>query len=369
MKRISKIYIIGNFFIKDSSANALNVIKLADGFSKLKFDTTLICKGTIFNSKKDIELKKKNLGIDKNLRIQLVKCSIFSINYLSNILFLIELKKILQKRVPDFVYTRHYASCEILNKLNIHFVVETHTYLKNKIVLNFLKSLHKNKSFKGLVTISKILKNFYAKFKINSNKIFVMNDSVDGKIFFRQKNQKKNTRKKIIYSGSLQTHKGINLIIELAKIKPEFDFEIYGGKKLEVIIFKIKIFFKNISNLKFYGKADHISLNKKLAKADILLIPNLKNHPEAKITSPIKAFEYMMIGKPILSSNILALKKIGNSRFFFAQADNVSSFSKKIDLILNLSTKYVEKKIRSSINFAKQNTYEKKCLRILKIMK
>ena len=61
MKKINKICVIGNFFIEDSSANALNVIKLADAFAKLKFDTTLICKGTFFNSQKNIKIKKKKL--------------------------------------------------------------------------------------------------------------------------------------------------------------------------------------------------------------------------------------------------------------------------------------------------------------------
>lgn len=367
MKKINKICVIGNFFIEDSSANALNVIKLADAFAKLKFDTTLICKGTFFNSQKNIKIKKKTLGIDENLKFKLIKCSIFSYNYFSNILFLGELKKTLQQKIPDFVYTRQYASCEILDKLNIPFVVETHTYLKNKAVVNFLKNLNTKKNFLALITISKILKKYYTKFKINPKKIFVMHDSVDEQIFYKKKNLKKNFRKKIIYSGSLQIHKGIDLIIKLAKCKPQIDFEIYGGKKFEVAIFKLIIILKKIYNLKFYGRIDHVLLNNRLSRADILLIPNLENHPEAKITSPIKVFEYMMTGKPILSSDILALKEIGKSKFFFAKANNLVSFSKKIDLILKLKTKDITKKIRSGISFANKNTYKKKCLNILKI--
>ena len=57
-------------------------------------------------------------------------------------------------------------------------------------------------------------------------------------------------------------------------------------------------------------------------------------------TSPIKLFEYLSTGKPVLSSDIIGIKTWGKDLLTYYKADNIDDLKKKVLDIKNNYDKY-----------------------------
>ncbi|MBI1326499.1 MAG: glycosyltransferase [Alphaproteobacteria bacterium] len=107
------------------------------------------------------------------------------------------------------------------------------------------------------------------------------------------------------YTGSLHKGRGIEIIEALARLVPEHDFHIVGGTAET-----------SLSNLFYHGYQPHAEMPRYLQKFDILLAPY---QPRIEIgtgvdisrwISPMKLFEYMATGKPIICSDLPVLREV-----------------------------------------------------------
>lgn len=74
----------------------------------------------------------------------------------------------------------------------------------------------------------------------------------------------------------------------------------------------------------FLPETDYKDLPRVLSLADVLVIPNSADDVDAsRYTSPLKAYAYMASGRPIVSSDVAALKEVfeGQDVLFFAAGD------------------------------------------------
>ena len=169
----------------------------------------------------------------------------------------------------------------------------------------------------------------------------------------KKKNKKKKTISKIGYTGSLLEGRGIELIINLAAILPEFEFHIAGGSSFEIK----KIKNKSQSNIFFHGFLNQKKIEEFQSQMDILLAPYQLNTkiPGNKITtkwmSPLKIFEYMSSGNPFISSDIPVLKEVltNNYNCLLCHPKKVNDWKKAILRIFNdkkLTKKIVENSLK-----------------------
>ncbi len=130
-------------------------------------------------------------------------------------------------------------------------------------------------------------------------------------------------KKIILYTGHLYPWKGVHTLAEAAKLMPEEAFVFIGGTERDIIDFKKK--YSSTKNIFILGHRPHSEIANYLRTADLLVLPNsAKDVFSSLYTSPIKLFEYMMSGTPIMASDLPSIREILDDRtaYFFTPDDH-----------------------------------------------
>jgi glycosyltransferase involved in cell wall biosynthesis len=119
----------------------------------------------------------------------------------------------------------------------------------------------------------------------------------------------------LAYAGHLYPGKGMELIADLAKMRPDWDFRVIGGRPEDVRRWQIAT--GEPANIEFTGMVPHSKVAELLAGADILLAPYGRKVivsdgrlDVAEWMSPLKMFEYMALAKPIVASDLPVLREV-----------------------------------------------------------
>ncbi len=119
------------------------------------------------------------------------------------------------------------------------------------------------------------------------------------------------------YFGQLSAGRGIEVLHSIAKQRPNFYFVIFGGTSSEIDYYRSF----SLPNIFYAGTCSHSSALAYQRCFDVLLMPyqesvsiGVKNHDTAKWMSPMKMFEYMSSGVPIISSDLPVLREILSHR-------------------------------------------------------
>jgi glycosyltransferase involved in cell wall biosynthesis len=116
------------------------------------------------------------------------------------------------------------------------------------------------------------------------------------------------------YVGHLYPGKGMETVAALAALLPECDVHAVGGTERDLSLWRGRC--AEQANLHLHGFVPHGEVPARLARFDLLLAPPAERVSSARgreigrWMSPLKVFEYMAAGKPILASDIPALREI-----------------------------------------------------------
>lgn len=210
------------------------------------------------------------------------------------------------------------------------FILEAHSFPKK------VKTLHKKNwaRAKKIVVLTSFLKTKLMEENISQDKILVASDGVDLEKF-NLRISKKEAREKlnipldkkiILFVGSELEWKGVDILKEASNFLPDGTEVFLIGKikkeeKFEKIVY---VGFKQNSEIPIYLKA-----------ADALILPNKKGQDiSEKYTSPLKLFEYMASGRPIIASDLPSLREVldeNNSIFF--EPNNSKDLADKIEKV------------------------------------
>ena len=218
----------------------------------------------------------------------------------------------------ELYITRNIFNLILLNILKKKVIIEIHHDFHNegRLVKFLCKNINvfNKKNIVKIVAITGAVKKYLIKnFNIDSKKIEVISSASSFK--FKFKNLKKKKFYNIGYFGSLDSSKGANFIIKLAKKDTVNKYYIYGGSKYDVS----KLKKKGIpNNLKINHSVHYGTLKPIISKMDILLMPSSTKKIRSlgnignivKFTSPLKLFDYLASGKLIISSNASVFKEI-----------------------------------------------------------
>ncbi|MEC4894125.1 MAG: glycosyltransferase [Oscillatoria sp. PMC 1051.18] len=116
----------------------------------------------------------------------------------------------------------------------------------------------------------------------------------------------------VVYAGALHTFKGIDLLIEVASQLPNVQFALAGGPEKERQAYQEIIQSKQLENVALVGYLPQKNLASLLQAADLLVYPHLSGEA-ANFTSPLKLFDYIAAGKPIVSTTIPSLDDFRSS--------------------------------------------------------
>lgn len=116
-----------------------------------------------------------------------------------------------------------------------------------------------------------------------------------------------------MYVGHLYEWKGVGVIVETARRAEGNDttFVFVGGTDKDVAFYKNKT--HGMKNVLFTGYHSRKEIPAFIKSADVLLLPNIPSTKESLLyTSPIKMFEYMASGVPIVASNLPSIREVLN---------------------------------------------------------
>lgn len=160
-----------------------------------------------------------------------------------------------------------------------------------------------------------------------------------------------NMNKPIIgYYGALASWMDYELVEYLATSKPNYNI-VFFGVKYDDSLEKSKIL--NCENVFFLGKRDYEVLKNYANKFDVCMIP-FKINDITKATSPVKLFEYMALGKPIVTTAMNECKKYNSVMI----ANNKEEFVNLVEEALNKRNN--EEYLNILYKDAKENTWNKK---------
>ena len=272
---------------------------------------------------------------------------------------------------PHLVYTRNYVFPWVTSRLGFPTVAESHAPVGfDSSSFRRQCKATRHRAFRLWVTISPVLQEYYESCGVPQEKIKVLPDAVDIRLFGRPSTLPASpyppTKKpRIVYAGHLYDYKGIPTIIETAARMPECEFHLVGGLPEDLERQKTRAARLAANNVFFHGPHPHAQVPPYLWHANVLLLPPSGLHPSAQWTSPVKMAEYLASGVPVVSTRIPALEHWLTAReTCWANPDDADSLARAIRTVLD-DTTYAHRLVETGRTMAENMTYEERAQRIL----
>ncbi len=313
-----KILYLSDSVIPIRSANSIQVMKMCNAFSRIGHEVVLLSIKAPGSFEEGVESDFDFYGVEtgfklKKLHVPQMKYSIL----LYSLRCAIEILKI----KPEIVYGRCLWGVWLAAMLGIDVIYEMHFPIKHmsrgeKICFT---SLTKRRRLRHLVVISHALKKMI-KNDVSGKKIIVAHDGAN-LIDYNDKDiqtaisEKSEDRTKVGYIGHLYPGRGIDSIFKIAMELPHIDFHIVGGTEDDIKAKKRAIRGKNIF---LHGFIPPSLINNYFRNCDILIMPHKgkvaisggTSRDISQYMSPLKMFEYMASGKPIIASDLPVLREV-----------------------------------------------------------
>lgn len=312
------IYISSSYY-PSVEANLVHVLNQVHSFKRMDYEIKLVLTSKL-NKNQIVENIITNYGLyfesndfviykSKSSRLKELKIFIFGLLYV-----------FYNFNKTEFVISRNLIFSFFYKRSNL--ISEFHTIYNTSIRWFFQKKIIKRKYQKKIFISKRLhyylsLKQFIPNYKIlhdaalNNDHIF-SSPRIDRKYVssFFSKDQYL-----CLYSGSLHSGRGIELIGNLANKNPDINFLIIGQLNSSNTL-------NNLDNIYFMGYVPYVEISSYLRIADVLLMPyqnkvsiNVKGQDTSKWMSPLKLFEYMSVNRPIISSNLPVLREVLKSNY------------------------------------------------------
>ena len=147
------------------------------------------------------------------------------------------------------------------------------------------------------------------------------------------------------YFGAIADWIDLDLVYEVARLRPQYSFVLIGqvfGRDVSPL--------EKLPNVRLLGNKPYADIPSYLHDFDACLIPFLLNQV-TKATDPVKLYEYLSLGKPVVATDMAELSQCGGLLYIGKDAED---FARKLDLALAEKDADL---IQRRIDFAKSNTW------------
>ena len=344
-KKFNKITYISSSQYPSKEANLIHVLKMSDELTKYADYVDLY---VWKNLSWEVSDPKKFYNLKNDFIIKFFSFNFIGSSFINSLILTFK-----EFNKTTLVYSRNIRGSFFTLLFGIPNILEIHEPYSafSKIDKFLFKIILKNKNLKLIVLISNELKKImnFSTLEIQK-KIIVCHD---GAISNTSSAKIAKTVSNIGYFGSLYKGRGVeNIIFKVANNFKNYNFYIVGGKNADIEYFK-KIG-RNIKNIIFLGYKSQYELLEISKKIDIFLAPY---QDDTKIPSglsstnwmsPLKIFEYMSFGKPIISSNFKVLNEIliNNKNSILVKPNDINEWINAISIMVN--SKEIRKKLASN---------------------
>lgn len=304
-----------------AAAHSVNTIKMCEALAKSEYEVTLVA-----------DARKREKDIFEFYRIKypfrIKRMKLFKIRFLGRILFLMKAYFFSKKNAPDVLYTRDIFNAFLAKISRLPFIYEIHEISDTSLRKIIFKSILSSYDLKSVVFISEKLKETLMSEMGNlfeNIKQVVAHDGVDLEDFDFELSQAEMRRSLNLpenafiagYTGSLFEGRGLDIILKLGSALKDVTFVLVGGEGKYLKVLERKVNDLQLGNIITKGFVPHKMIPLYLSSYDILLMPyqtevlhRQRKHDTALYMSPLKMFEYMAAGKPIVASSIPVLEEV-----------------------------------------------------------
>jgi glycosyltransferase involved in cell wall biosynthesis len=117
----------------------------------------------------------------------------------------------------------------------------------------------------------------------------------------------------VVYAGHLYPWKGVGTLLDALPLLPGVQATVVGGHPKEPDLERLQDRAAQLGvgdRVRFTGLVEPPCVAALLGEADVLVLPNVQTTISAAYTSPLKLFEYMAAGRPIVASDLPALREV-----------------------------------------------------------
>jgi glycosyltransferase involved in cell wall biosynthesis len=117
----------------------------------------------------------------------------------------------------------------------------------------------------------------------------------------------------VAYAGHLYAWKGVDLLLEAIASIPDARGLIIGGHPQESDLARTRSVAERLGiagRITFTGLVEPFRVPELLMQADVLVLPNPESAISTRYTSPLKLFEYMAAGRPIVASDLPSIREV-----------------------------------------------------------
>ncbi len=269
------------------------------------------------------------------------------------------------------VHTRNWNFAKAAVKNEIPVIYEAHYYQETP----FEKEIVSSPWFQVAITQSALTQENLVQCGMPSEKAVALHNGFERSFLIRQPQEAETWRREllkdgrnqlVVYSGALYKFKGVDLLIEVAKELPEIQFVVTGGTEPQVDAYRELSRQKGVRNITFLGwilpRQRLVSL---FQAADVLAHPHCSGK-EADFTNPVKFFQYIASGTPIVATVIAPLLefKLSHLAMNWCEPDDPIQFSDCLQSALKQYPRKIEGYAKN-IEFGKQFSWENRIQKIL----
>ena len=338
-----RIAVITTSQVPSISANSIQVMKVCQSYCQLGHDVTLIVPG---KKTADWDEISTNFGIQTKFSIKYIPTIKSFRRYDFTLIsgFIIFFTRF------DLVHTWMPQIANIAGFLGKPYIIELHGMPTGKIGPKIYKDIIFSNHKKRFLCITNALKLMYENkynFKFKDSEIKIAPNGVVLEPYYNcpeiseiRNNLGIENRFTVVYTGHLYQGRGMDLLVQLAKVLPNIQFLWVGGKDEDVNRWREYIFENGIKNIVLTGFVGNKIIPDYQLSGDILVMPyentisGSSGGNSVDFCSPMKMFEYMAAEKPIITSDLPILHEVLNDKnAIFCEYNDINQWVDAINLI------------------------------------
>jgi glycosyltransferase involved in cell wall biosynthesis len=346
---VPDVKLISTSRLGNRKANSIQVMKMADAFAELGCRVDVVLPG--WRKAADSMKFGRSFGLKSFFRITFIpNFSIGSKFGIATFALSVFIRSLFWPKKAVIV-TRNERVARLLAFASKKVLYENHAFAFSKANVTQkyrrrVKTLMSKKNVR-MVAISGRLRDLWAQDGVDAERIHVAHDGVDLESFrriaaypiqeLRESFGLPPDRPIVCYAGSLEKDRGIDFILEAAAFYQQrnYVFLILGGSPAEVRQYQGRA---PAGHIVFAGYIENSAVPLYLRCVDLLVMPYQKNVVTIDGCSPMKTFEYLASGKPILAPRFSSYMEV--LREFFSgvityDPDNREAFITEIGNILD----------------------------------
>ena len=145
------------------------------------------------------------------------------------------------------------------------------------------------------------------------DRLFVVPDGASPRTAPAGERREPRARPLAAYAGHLYPWKGADVFVHALALAPAVDGLIVGGHPGEADVVRIAALARRLGvddRLEITGLVPPAEVSTRLEPATILVLPNTPSATSDRYTSPLKLFEYLQLGRPIVASDLTAIREV-----------------------------------------------------------